>query len=308
MKKILLAFVVIASLSAVTVSEAYARRFGGGSFGRQSANVGRMAPMQRNQPAMNQAQQKQAAANQQSRQGANTARQPSRWGGILGGALLGLGLGALLSHMGIGGQLAGMLSTILMFLLIWFAVKMVLRLLTRRQQPAYSPDAGPMGYYEAPSQDNAPQIGSGLPPPGALSQPDTIDNGAQPFTWSIPADVDINAFVRSAKSYFIRMQAAWDKADIDDIHEFTTPEMFAEMKLQLQERGPGENVTDVVSLDAELLGMETIGNEYFASVKFSGSIKESKDAEPTAFSEVWNLTRPLSRKEGWVLAGVQQLS
>jgi predicted lipid-binding transport protein (Tim44 family) len=104
------------------------------------------------------------------------------------------------------------------------------------------------------------------------------------------------------------MQAAWDKADINDIHEFSTPEMFAEIRLQLQERGAAPNVTDVVSLDAELLGIETLSDEYMASVKFSGKIREKEGAEPESFEEVWNLTRPVSRKNGWVLAGIQQLS
>ena len=84
--------------------------------------------------------------------------------------------------------------------------------------------------------------------------------------------------------------------------------MFAEIRLQLQERGAAPNVTDVVSLDAELLGIETLGDEYMASVKFSGKIREKESAEPESFEEVWNLTRPVSRKNGWVLAGIQQLS
>ena len=85
-------------------------------------------------------------------------------------------------------------------------------------------------------------------------------------------------------------------------------EMFAEIRLQLQERGTAPNVTDVVSLDAELLGIETLDHEYMASVKFSGKIRESEGAVPEPFEEVWNLTRPISKKGGWVLAGIQQLS
>jgi predicted lipid-binding transport protein (Tim44 family) len=315
MKKLLLAFVLIASLSTMVATEAFARRFGGGSFGRQSSNVSRMAPMQRNQSTASAARQKQAAASQQTQQGANAARPASRWGGMLGGALLGLGLGALLSHMGIGGDLAGMISTILMITLIYFAAKMLFRWFAskKQSQPAYQQPGG-QGMYQdnMSSSSGAPQIGSGLSSPTAFSTPEPVSGGAttdgQPFTWDIPVDFEVNSFIRSAKSYFIRMQAAWDKADIDDIHEFTTPEMFAEMKLQITERGAAPNVTDVVSLDAELLGIETIGDEYFASVKFSGTIRENKNAELTTFSEVWNLTRPVSGKEGWVLAGVQQLS
>ncbi|NLC22942.1 Tim44-like domain-containing protein [Oxalobacter vibrioformis] len=311
MKKLLLAFVLISSLSTMVVTDAYARRFGGGSFGRQSANVSRM---QRSQPATTPSQQRQAGTNQQSQQqGANTAKQPGRFGGMLGGALLGLGLGTLLAHLGIGGDMAGMISMILMILIIYYAVRTIFRMRSRKQQPSYQQQAAnPGGFYDVNSSGSTPEIGSGLSHPGAFqSLENTPAPGAAmepPLTWDIPADFEVNSFIRNARAYYIRMQAAWDKADIDDIHEFTTPEMYAEMKLQLQERGPSPNVTDVVSLDAELLGIETIGDEYFASVKFTGTVREDKDADLTAFTEVWNLTRPLTGKEGWVLAGVQLLS
>ena len=253
-----------------------------------------------------QAQQAQRAANQS--QAANAARPASRWGGILGGALLGLGLGALLSHMGIGGDFAGMISTVLMLALIFFAIRFLMRRFTGRGKPqdqtAYASQYNDNGY----NQSSTPEIGSGLPHQYAGNQTVNTGSGMQNDNWGIPVDFDVPAFLRAAKSYYIRMQAAWDKADIHDIHEFTTPEMFAEMKLQLQERGPGPNITDVVSLDAELLGIETLNNEYMASVKFSGMIRESEGAPAEPFAEVWNMTRPISKEGGWVLAGIQQLS
>jgi predicted lipid-binding transport protein (Tim44 family) len=126
--------------------------------------------------------------------------------------------------------------------------------------------------------------------------------------WGVPADFDTAGFLRHAKTYFIRLQAAWDRADASDIRDFTTPEMFAEMKLQLQERGAAANHTDVVSLDAELLGIETQGDGYLASVKFSGMIREAENAPAEPFAEVWNLSKPVSGQGGWVLAGIQQLS
>ncbi len=310
MKKFLVAFVLIASLSTMAVSDVYARRFGGGSFGRQSLNINRM---QRAKPATTPTQQKQAAANKQSQQqGANAPKQGSRFGGLLGGALLGLGLGALLAHFGIGGDMAGMISTILMLTILYFVVKMIFRTLARKQQAAFQQAANTGGYYNVPNPNNTPPIGAGISRQEFSSVPDneqTVSNDIEsPLTWDVPANFEVNSFIRNAKSYFIRMQAAWDKANLDDIYEFTTPEMFAEIKLQLQERGPSPNITDVISLDADLLGIETIGDEYFASVKFTGTVKENENAEVTEFSEVWNLTRPVSGKEGWVLAGVQQLS
>lgn len=306
MKKFLLAFVLVASLSSMVMTDVQARRLGGGSFGRQSSNIGRIAPMQRSMPNQ-QAQQAQRAANQS--QAANAARPASRWGGILGGALLGLGLGALLSHLGIGGDFAGMISTILMLAIIFFAIRFLMRRFTgkrkEQEQAAYASHyTSDTGY----NPSSTPEIGSGLPRQYSGNQATSINPGIQNDNWGIPVDFDVPAFLRAAKSYYIRMQAAWDKADIHDIHEFTTPEMFAEIRLQLQERQPGPNITDVVSLNAELLGIETMGNEYMASVKFSGMIRESEGAPAEPFEEIWNMTRPVSKKDGWVLAGIQQLS
>ena len=133
---------------------------------------------------------------------------------------------------------------------------------------------------------------------GAVS----ADTGA----WGIPSDFDVPGFLRAAKANFIRLQAAWDKKDINDLHQFTTPEMFAELRLQLEERGNAPNVTDVIDLDADLLGIETFQNEYMASVRFTGKIRENPNAPAEPFEEIWNMTRPISKESGWVLAGIQQ--
>jgi len=95
---------------------------------------------------------------------------------------------------------------------------------------------------------------------------------------------------------------------VNDLREFTTPEMFAELKLELQERGASSNHTDVVSLNAELLGIENVGNDHMASVRFSGMIREEEHAAARPFTEVWNLTKPIAGQGGWVLAGIQQLA
>ncbi|MDB5909985.1 MAG: hypothetical protein JWP34_4099, partial [Massilia sp.] len=158
-----------------------------------------------------------------------------------------------------------------------------------------------------------PEIGSGIQP--SAFQPVQPAAGAISYApaapaapWGVPADFDTGAFLRHAKTSFIRMQAAWDKADVSDLREFTTPEVFAELKMQIQERGASADFTDVVSIDAELLGIETVGNEYLASVKFTGMIKSAPSAPAEPFAEVWNMSKPVSGNTGWVLAGIQQLS
>jgi predicted lipid-binding transport protein (Tim44 family) len=298
--------VAVSALS-VVVTEAQAKRMGGGgSFGKQSQSVGRQAPMQ-NQAAPAQ----KSAAAPAAAPAAPAAKPASPWKGILGGALLGLGLGALLSHFGLGGAMASMISTILMVALLALAAMFIYRMIRSRTangtqaknglQPAYAGAPAGGGY--------TPEIGSRVEPAAFQAQsPVSGSNEVNNAPWGVPADFDTTGFLRHSKTYFIRLQAAWDKADVNDIREFTTPEMFAELKVQLQERGASPNHTDVVSLDAELLGIETVGNDYLASVKFSGMIQEAVNAPTEPFAEIWNLSKPVLGQGGWLLAGIQQLS
>ncbi len=306
MKKLLIALMVVASTMAMVATEAQAKRMGGGgSIGRQSQSA-KQAPAQAAKPAA-------PAATP----GAVPPKPASAWKGMLGGALLGLGLGAMLSHFGMGGALGGMLGSILMIALLGVAAMFIYRMFRKKTddsaaQPAYA------GAY--PSGNSTPEIGSRIEPAGAPSAFQGADAaaggavgvagaaGAAAAAWTIPADFDVPGFLRNSKTYFIRLQAAWDKADINDLREFTSSEMYGELKLQIQERGASANVTDVVTLDAELLGVETIGNDYHASVKFSGMIKESASAPAEAFAEIWNMSKPMSGQGGWVLAGIQQLN
>lgn len=119
---------------------------------------------------------------------------------------------------------------------------------------------------------------------------------------------DAKDFLRQAKASFIRMQAAWDKADTNDLSKFTTPQVFAELKAQIGDRAPDTNATEVVDINAELLGVEPIGTDYVASVKFNGSIKPAGATAAEPFAEVWNMTRAINANTGWKLSGIQQLS
>lgn len=293
MKKFLMSLMIALFGVTIAMSGAEAKRLGGGgSFGKSSPSYSRQysAPQGPNQmaPAPRPAQ---PAA-------------PSPWKGIVGGALLGLGLGALLSHFGLGGEVAGLLGTLLTFGLIALAVMFVFRLMARKSspQPAY---AGPMAREVTPEAmpgtSRTPEIGSNLG--GAQSAAPAWQPAQQP---AIPEGFDAAGFLRHAKTNFIRMQAAWDRADVNDIREFTTPEMFGELKMQLTERGASANHTDVVSIDAELLGVETNTIEHVASVRFHGMIREAEHAPAEPFSEIWVLTKQVSGNQGWLLAGLQQ--
>ena len=131
---------------------------------------------------------------------------------------------------------------------------------------------------------------------------------ASPRSWGIPSDFDAATFLRSAKVHFLRLQAAWDAKNLADIREFTTPEVFAEIRMQIAEDGGTRNHTDVVNLEAELLGIEDDRDDYLASVRFSGTIREAEGEAAQPFEEVWNLSKPKTGRGGWLLAGLQQLS
>jgi predicted lipid-binding transport protein (Tim44 family) len=150
-------------------------------------------------------------------------------------------------------------------------------------------------------------IGSGLQSAGST---DGL-SGSQ--SWGVPADFDTTGFLTAAKRNFVTLQDAWDKADIAALRAMMTDEMAGEIKSQLAERGvqvgvkaDQVNKTDVVMLDAQLLGIEEMTTEYMASVEFSGMIREDVSAGPAPFREVWNMTKS-KNGGGWLVAGVQAL-
>jgi predicted lipid-binding transport protein (Tim44 family) len=129
--------------------------------------------------------------------------------------------------------------------------------------------------------------------------------------WGVPAGFDAEGFLKSAKTNFITLQAAWDKSDISALRAMMTDDMLSEIKAQLADRekqpSTGDNKTDVVMLEATLLGIEELATEYMASIEFSGMIREEPSASPSPFREVWNMTKSKSGGAGWLVAGVQAL-
>jgi predicted lipid-binding transport protein (Tim44 family) len=135
-------------------------------------------------------------------------------------------------------------------------------------------------------------------------------NGPQ-SSWGIPAGFDVQGFLDAARQNFTTLQDAWDRSDIPALRVMMTDDMLEQIKTQLAEReshtGGAVNKTDVLTLDAQLLGFEELEDSYLASVEFSGMIREDQSAGPSPFREVWNMTKPRHRAGGWLVAGVQAL-
>jgi predicted lipid-binding transport protein (Tim44 family) len=223
------------------------------------------------------------------------------WLGPLAGLAAGFGIAALFSQLGLGADLANFF----MLALLALAALLIFKLLFRRKLPAVQ-SAGEI----APRLEYAASTPSTLPPtrttgPAGGPQPLSAPNPAQ-----LPEGFDSQTFLQIAKRNFIRLQAANDAKNIDDIREFTCPEVFAEIRMQMDERGDehmrAPQKTEVVSLEAELLEVCSEGQQHIASVRFSGMIRETAGAAATPFCEIWNLSKPTVSGQGWVIAGIQQ--
>jgi predicted lipid-binding transport protein (Tim44 family) len=324
---LLLAFLV---LFASADADAARRLGGGGSVGRQSSHVTqREASRPPSEPAGGSAVQQrpqQPAAQPGTPPVQQPAAQParSRWGGMLGGLAAGLGLAWLAHSLGLGQGFANLLLVLLVGLVLFAVFGAMMR--SRRPQPAYGGAAGasPADVAAAPPQYNPAKIGNDASArpwernsmafeakpaePGGLRIGSALA-GSQ--SWGVPEGFDVQGFLASAKRNFISLQAAWDKSDLATLRAMMTDEMLTEIRNQLAERerqSDGRpNHTDVVMLEAQLLGIEETSNDYLASVEFSGMIREDASAGPSPFREVWNMAKPKDGSSGWLVAGVQAL-
>lgn len=224
----------------------------------------------------------------------------SRWLGPIAGIAAGLGLAALLSHFGLPEGLGTFLLLALLVIGVVFAARMLFARRQQREPLAYAGSGRP---GTTPTFDKAavPEWG------GAQRIEPVLGGGAVAPTpgagKSFPPGFDAVGFARHAKQQFVALQAAHDAGDRNALKDVLTPEMFAEVVRDLQ-AGPRPS-TEVVNLDAEVLEVVTEGNAHWASVRFTGNLREA-GGEAQAFDEVWNLSKPLDGKTGWMLAGIQQ--
>lgn len=224
-------------------------------------------------------------------QNATPAKQGNKWLGPLAGIAAGLGLAALFSHFGLGEGMGTILMIVLAVVAVMFLVSMLRK---KKQQPA-------MQYAGA----GAP-YGGGMQQP--VSQPLSGSSTAAPAqsARNIPADFPVDSFLRSAKTSFIRLQAANDRKDLNDIREYTTPEMFAEISMQMQERDDAPQKTDVLAINTDLLEVANESDYAIASVRFTGQLREN-DGAPESIDEIWHVQKDLrDDKSVWLLAGIQQ--
>jgi len=267
------------------------------------------------------------------------------WMGPIAGLAAGLGLAALMSHLGMGEAFANFLMLALLAVAAVFLIAFLVRRFGRgaKQEPTLatagaSASGAPSGW--SPSVEPAPARTPVLEPAAATStqrsgftpaaadisvtgQPlrplggvadaapaamveDAAPTAALPAGPQLPEGFDLPAFERVAKMIFIRLQAANDARDLDDLRQFTTPEMFAAIRLEIQDRGAAAQQTDVERVDAQVVDYAVEDGKQIVSVRFQGMVREEVGTDAQAFDEVWHLVKPEGDSGTWAIAGIQQ--
>ena len=300
MKTLIVALLTLFVAGALILPEpADAKRFGGGrSLGKQYSSprppqVPRQSSQQRATP------QGQAAANAGARQGASVRSGASRWLGPLAG----LAAGGLLASLFFGDAFDGFqIMDFLLIALLIFGALMLFKMLRRNSAGARGAPAPAAAYGRG-------SMGPGMPAPlgGRAAPLDQPAGAAVSGTDEAPYWFDGAAFVEGAKTHFIRLQAAWDRSDFRDIREYTSPELFAEVKREREAMGSAPNDTEVVTLNAELLDLRRDEDRVLASVRFTGLIREEATGAANPLDEIWHVAHPWASAEGdWVIVGIQQ--
>lgn len=221
----------------------------------------------------------------------------AKWAGPLAGIAAGLGLGYLFSQL--GGGAASMIMMMLLGVLVIGGLFFAARMFMRKNQPA-TPNGAPMPFGAA---QTAPMqyAGAGL---GDAAAAAPVMTSGLAGGFGIPADFDKAGFENHAKSQFMTLQAANDKGDLDAVRNFATDEFYNEIAKDVI--SGNKDATVVEGLNAELLGIETERSMYWASVRFTGNMKEDGMMMASPFTETWNLVKPVDGSKGWLLAGIQQ--
>jgi len=270
MKRFLMLLMVAITCVSFMSSMAEAKRFGGGSsFGKS-----RPAPAKQSQKAPE-------STPKPAQSGA------SKWLGPLAGLAIGAGLASMFAGSGMGDAM----GSILIALAVAAAVMFLISRFRKPQQPNMQ-YAGTGNSYQTPS-----------------TEPALSSSGSQTRSSNqVPHDFPVDSFLRNAKASFIRLQAANDRKDINDVREYTTPEVFAEISMQMQERDSSTQSTEVVAINADLLEVVNEDAYTIASVRFTGQLRENNGALE-GIDEVWYIQKSASNaQDKWLLAGIQQLS
>lgn len=295
MKNLLALALAILTFSLLAMPIAEAKRLGGGSnLGKQYSSPPASASTQ-------QARSSHPTATQPNSAQATRAAGASRWLGPLAG----LAAGGLLASLFFGDAFEGLqVMDFLLLVALVIGGIMLFRMLRRGTVPT------PASANTSPGRFGGGQVSPEYArQPHSVAQPGMVSPQVQSSENQAPGWFDPHTFTSGAKNHFLRLQAAWDKADFSDIRAYTMPELFTELQRERQSLGSGPQFTEVVTLNVSLTGLRRDDNQLVVSLEFSGLIREDQQGPANPFREIWHIQHAWNTPDGdWFIAGIQQVN
>jgi predicted lipid-binding transport protein (Tim44 family) len=274
---------------ALTAADANAAKFGGKrSFGKSY----RTAPAQQAQPVN--------SAKPGVNQPATGAAKKGMFGGLMGGLLA----GGLLAWMFGSGAFQGLQ---LMDMLIMAGVAFLAFKLFRSMSQAKN---GSMSRQPAAAYSPAAPAPSSQPSPFAAytsnQEVQTGHSGFNDVPFNLPPSFDLQQFLNGARDHYRTLQEAWNRNDFSKIQEYVTPELYNGL-VEERKNHPGEQQTEVMFVDAELVRADYDANQAQISVKFKGRYRDTVEGIEEPIDEIWHLERDLSQTNApWLIVGIEQ--
>ena len=296
--------VAILMVSVAVTPIAEAKKFGGGkSFGKSFKTA--PAPKQ---------QQQNTNSIRQDQAGKNTAANSSKKG-LMGGLLGGLLAGGLLAAF-FGGAFEGIqfMDILIMGLIAFLAFKFLRGMLgakqgsmnqqnARGQQPAF----GGMGQnkFEQPTQQ--PNVHNfEQAQPQSQGTAGGFGFGAQSdVPHNYPPGFDQAAFINGSREHYRTLQGAWNHNELSTIEEYVSPSLFEDLKAE-RSKLAGDQHTDVMYVDAEIVRADHDGSKAQLSLQFSGRYRDSAEGIEEDITDIWHLERDLTTDNApWLIVGIQ---
>ncbi|ENO1232277.1 MULTISPECIES: Tim44 domain-containing protein [Vibrio] len=225
--------------------------------------------------------------------------------GLMGGLLGGLLAGGLLAAF-FGGAFEGIqFMDILIIGLIAFVIFKLMRgmlgakqgsMNQHRQQPAFGGNASK---FEQPNMQNFEQ------------QPNTNNGGFGGFgaqtdvPHNYPPGFDQAAFISGSREHYRILQGAWNHNQLETIEEYVSPSLFEDLKAE-RAKLDGEQHTDVMYVDAEIVRADYDANKAQLSLQFSGRYRDTVEGVEEEIEDIWHLERDLTAPNApWLIVGIQ---
>ncbi|MBD1557993.1 TIM44-like domain-containing protein [Vibrio sp. S9_S30] len=288
--KRLFAFVALLMISVTAAPIAEAKKFGGGkSFGKSY---------------------KTAPAPKQQQQNTNTigndqGKQTSGKKGLMGGLLGGLLAGGLLAAF-FGGAFEGIqfMDILIMGLIAFVIFKLMKGLLASKQgsmnqqQPAYS--GANRNTFEPQQQPNVHNFEQTQPLSGGFGAASDSD-----VPHNYPLGFDHAAFVNGSRDHYRKLQGAWNYNELETIREYVSPGLFDDLSAE-RAKLEGEQHTDVMYVDAEIVRADHNATSAQLSLQFSGRYRDTAEGVEEDITDVWHLERDLTQPNApWLIVGIQ---